>query len=431
MLIDAETDGNNRLRRMYYSDAPPAYRGFRLGRAVAASSCVPGLFAPIALPGLYPDRTVRLVDGGVHDNQGIAGLLEQECNVLLVSDASGQSEVQADPAKEWLGVLYRADNILMARVRQAECDDLKARRRAGLLRGLMLVHLKKDLWVDPVDWIDCPDPHGASEEARPAELRGPLTSYGVAKEIQRRLAALRTDLDSFSDLEALALMASAYAMTAYEFPRGVPGFPHPDAGSISWPFQLALDSWMKSPVSGNDERLRLLDVGRNQAFKLWRVDFALKMVAGMIGIALLACAIWACVSWWFTSVLTVGSIAVSAVTAVIGIVFGATMTRVLNFPRRLTVGLGASVAGWLAVKIHLTWIDRWFLQRGRLHLRHDQTLAWIVANRVWRKVKKTGRVYVRAPLARRTEQAVPVDQRHPAAEPRRRSPMRCGRRGVV
>ena len=168
LLIDAEIDGNDRLRRMYYADAPPAYRQFRLGRAVAASSCVPGLFAPITLPDLYPDRTVRLVDGGVHDNQGIAGLLEQECSVLLVSDASGQTEVQADPTKEWLGVLYRADNILMARVRQAECDDLKTRRRAGLLHGLMLIHLKKDLQVDPVDGTDCPDPHGASEDARPA-----------------------------------------------------------------------------------------------------------------------------------------------------------------------------------------------------------------------------------------------------------------------
>ncbi len=257
-LIDAAPDGNDRLRRMYFAEAPAPYRQFRLGRAVAASSGVPGLFPPLSLPNLYPGQTVRLVDGGVHDNQGISGLLEQECGVLLVSDASGQTAVVADPADDWLGVLYRADNILQARVRQLGCGDMKARRRAGLLRGLMLVHLKKDLNVDPVDWVDCPDPHGASAEARPADLRGPLTSYGVAKEIQKRLAALRTDLDSFSDLEALALMASAYRMTAHEFPDSVPGFPAPAAGPVPWPFLTALDAWMTTPVQSSDERLQRL-----------------------------------------------------------------------------------------------------------------------------------------------------------------------------
>ena len=68
--IDTEVDGNRRLRRMYYYEAPEAYRTYRLGYAVAAPSCVPGLFAPINLPSLYEGKTVRLVDGGVHDNQG-------------------------------------------------------------------------------------------------------------------------------------------------------------------------------------------------------------------------------------------------------------------------------------------------------------------------------------------------------------------------
>ena len=51
-----------------------------LGHAVAASACVPGLFPPIALNELYDGDDVELVDGGVHDNQGIAGLLEQDCS---------------------------------------------------------------------------------------------------------------------------------------------------------------------------------------------------------------------------------------------------------------------------------------------------------------------------------------------------------------
>src|SRR5215467_8724404 len=52
--------------------APPDYQHFRLGHAVAASSSVPGLFEPLVLPDLYKGKTVRLVDGGVYDNQGTA-----------------------------------------------------------------------------------------------------------------------------------------------------------------------------------------------------------------------------------------------------------------------------------------------------------------------------------------------------------------------
>ena len=88
--IDSEIDGNDRLRRMYYPDAPRDYQKVRLGQAVGASACVPGLFEPLSFDRLYPDRIIRLVDGGVCDNQGIASLLEQDCKVLLVSDASGQ-----------------------------------------------------------------------------------------------------------------------------------------------------------------------------------------------------------------------------------------------------------------------------------------------------------------------------------------------------
>ena len=54
--IDSEIDANYRLRRMYYDEAPQPYRNLRLGYAVAASSCVPGLFDPLALSRLYPKK---------------------------------------------------------------------------------------------------------------------------------------------------------------------------------------------------------------------------------------------------------------------------------------------------------------------------------------------------------------------------------------
>ena len=70
----------------------------RLGRAVAASACVPGVFEPMKLDAPYKTpMDVKLVDGGVYDNQGTVALLANNCNVLLVSDASGQLMLEPQP----------------------------------------------------------------------------------------------------------------------------------------------------------------------------------------------------------------------------------------------------------------------------------------------------------------------------------------------
>ena len=55
-LVDGEVDGITRYRRLWYTQAPTeSLRNYPLGKAVAASSCVPGLFDPLVLEGLYPD----------------------------------------------------------------------------------------------------------------------------------------------------------------------------------------------------------------------------------------------------------------------------------------------------------------------------------------------------------------------------------------
>ena len=183
---------------MYYDEAPPAFQRIRLGAAVGSSAAVPGIFEPLSFDGLYPDRIIRLVDGGVCDNQGVASLQEQDCRVMLVSDASGQMESQRAVSAGAFGVLLRTNDVFQARIRTAQHHDLKGRRRSGLLRGFMFVHLKGDLEGDPVDWIACQDPYDASDDARPPSRRGPLTRYGIAKDVQALLSGIRTDLDSFS-----------------------------------------------------------------------------------------------------------------------------------------------------------------------------------------------------------------------------------------
>ena len=94
-----------------------------LGRAVAASACVPGIFAPLVLDAPYDtDLSVRLVDGGVYDNQGTVSLLALNCNVLIVSDAAGQLLLEPHEGTGLKGLgrhAMRSMDTLMERIRQA------------------------------------------------------------------------------------------------------------------------------------------------------------------------------------------------------------------------------------------------------------------------------------------------------------------------
>ncbi|HWS88603.1 MAG TPA: tetratricopeptide repeat-containing protein [Pyrinomonadaceae bacterium] len=375
--IDSNIDGNDRFRRMYYEEAPEPYRNVRLGTAVAASACVPGLFDPVALPGLYPDRVVRLVDGGTCDNQGVGGLLEQDCNVLLLSDGSGQMESVRDPSAGPLGVALRSTSIIQARVRQAQYQELASRRRSQLTRGLMFVHLKEDLDVDPIDWIDCPDPYDADDDdARPPSRRGPLTRYGVAKELQQKLAAVRTDLDSFSDVEAFALMTSAYRMTEHAFAqeRCVEGFEQ-EAPPEPWEF-LQVEGGMKGVGKPYKHVSRLLAVSDTLAFKIWKLKKSLQYVAVVLALAILVGGGWAVIRWWekeLVQAITVGALCTMvlsmALTALGTALVSKKLMRVVRLRetlRRAAVGVFVGLFGWLAARLHLYVFDPMFLREGSI-----------------------------------------------------------------
>lgn len=178
--------------------------GIRLSRAVAASSGVPGLFSPLVVR--RDGRAISLVDGGVHDNQGVASLLEQECKTIIVSDASGQLKA-TEATNGVVAPPLRSNSILQARLRESQIKDLLARRRAGLLQGFTFVHMTMQL-----------------ENA--ATAPSTATRYGVRHDVQKLLAEMRTDLDSFNDAEAYALMMSGYRMItcALETSLTAPGF---------------------------------------------------------------------------------------------------------------------------------------------------------------------------------------------------------------
>jgi predicted acylesterase/phospholipase RssA len=375
--IDNDIDGNDRLRRLYYDgeDTPQSYRQVRLGHAVSASACVPGLFEPLNLDELYPDRIVRLVDGGVCDNQGTATLLEQDCNVILVSDGSGQMESENKPSNGLLGVPLRSNGILQARVREAQYHELCARKRAGLLRGFMFVHLKDDLDVDPIDWIGCLDPYDASDDSRPAYRRGRLTRYGISKDIQEQLAAVRTDLDSFSDLEAFALMTSAYRMTEHEFKfsKCVEDFLEPEE-QYPWDF-LAVEEGMKGSGAKYDYLKKQLSVSDTLAFKIWKLSKPLKIASWVLMIAAIAFVIWACFHWGAKTIVPqitlwgIGVfIAIIAAIAIVTYLASKILMRVVRLRETLVLIIVGVVAclGWVVARLHLHIFDPMFLRQGSI-----------------------------------------------------------------
>lgn len=404
--IDSEIDGNERLRRMYYGDAPEDHQKIRLGQAAGASAAVPGVFAPLTFDNLYPDRIIRLVDGGVADNQGVDSLLEQDCRVMLVSDASGQMESQSASSQKILSVLLRSNSIFQARIREAEYHDLKGRRRSSLLRGFMFVHLKGDLNVDPVDWIDCLDPYDPRDDVQPLWRRDRYTRYGIAKDVQQLLSALRTDLDSFSEAEAYALMTSAYRMTEFQIKQEkcVEDFAETEQ-SEPWKF-LEIEDYMRGSGKGNKYLKKLLTVGASGAFKVWQIDPILKNLL-RVALVLIAAAIVALIySWWntplpqsltqrVTDVTTASATAVSGLTfqkvvsyiydaVVMMLVFGL-LAKVLTMlfgtfvsehaiglvrwkdtVRRIAIGLIVSTIGFVAAVLHVYIFDKRFLSLGTL-----------------------------------------------------------------
>ena len=372
-FIDSEIDANYRLRRMYLdTEAPAPHKDIRIGDAVAASSCVPGLFTPLELRDLYPDGvTVRLVDGGVHDNQGVFGLLDQNCSVMLVSDASGQMTTVEDPADDPIGVLLRTTSILQSRVRSAEYREIESRRRTGRLKGLLFLHLKKDLASEDRDWVNCQNPKQLSAEQLRAQ-RSDLTRFGILKRVQRMLAGIRTDLDSFNETEAFALMTSGFNMAVHNIESSIHGF-STNYQSHAWHF-LKVDPSLRDP---SDQKLTsLLSVASKGMLKIWELSRplrALKLALWAIGgVALLL----ALISWHGEPLSSargfIAALALLGLTIALGKFGLAWILKVFNIRKtahQFLAGVALSAVGWLGTWTHILIFDRLYLRKGKFQER--------------------------------------------------------------
>lgn len=379
-LLGSEIDKNKRFRRLWYDQAPSEeLESYRLGYAVAASSCVPALFEPLALDGLYKDEIIRLVDGGVHDNQGVEGLLDESCSYILASDACGQMNDIDNPSDGMLSVLSRTNSILMDRVREAEYQDLRGREDSRALQGLFFVHLKKDLKVIPQDWINCQDPTvGADKEEQQT------TPYGISPDIQKAISELRTDLDAFSDVEAYALMCSGYLMTEQQFqvlqerhtnsgdPGNWGGF-NVNAPRQKWDF-LQIEPLLCMRNNNNPGRtdlLKQLNVGSSLLLKIWRLDNRLRYigwtVAAILSVIFTGCILLAWNEPLLSPSITYGKLLASLISALVVSFFPVIkLLQPQKAFRSYVLKYTLPIFGFIVSNIHLLFFNGMFLRRGKL-----------------------------------------------------------------
>ncbi len=402
-------DKNFRLCRPDSYANTATQKDMELGLAVAASACVPGVFPPLALSGLYAEGVrVELVDGGVYDNQGVQALLARQCTELIVSDASGQMDDVAEPAPSLFSVVPRSNSILMDRTRDEQLMDLLGAHTPPAT----LLHLRHGLPVRRVPWIDAQG-NPAREPGTGGHVPAPDQPVpGVPAAVQDLLSRLRTDLDSFNDVEACALMLDGHRLATALLPGAgaqARDEPAPDAGTLA-PEPTATDAgsqgattpgagplgadmsatgaapapgpWGFSAIAAEFDRpggpaqgfLDILRVGQRTALKplalCRRLRYAACALAAVLVLALLAMlrggvSVGVSLGFWQAVFLLLGALAffLPDIARVVRIAKWA-HTPALLF-RRVVIHTVVALAGAAAAWVTLRFLDPVFLKAGR------------------------------------------------------------------
>lgn len=373
--IQTDVDVKPRLRRMYYQEAPDPYKNFRLGYAVAASSCVPVMFHPMPLPGLYPGINLELIDGGVHDNQGIGALIEQETKNLIISDGSGQMETSNVGSKNDGALFFRADTILQERLRELQFLDIKQRNNTTQINSLVTVHLKNDLESRPVSWKFCTDPPRTLVYGSVATSDNDLTRYGILRKMQLYLSQIRTDLDSFHDAESYALIYSGYAQINFDYKSREDdnadavddknNAPAPD-----WRFMKVKDYLTKPDKASQKENL--FKISSRLPFKVFYLSQTVKIMVLAVAIFVAAVLVSLVVvknMWDYSLVnITVKFIVWTVIVAIIGVISKvvAAMVNVKSYVRKNLVFTIVMILGWLICNLYLWFFNAIYNDYGKL-----------------------------------------------------------------
>ena len=362
-------------------ELPDKYRHIPLSVAVAASASVPGIFPPLPLTDLYPNATPKLVDGGVFDNQGTSALLYEECTDLLISDASGQMNDETKPPSNLLSVLLRTNSVSMDRIRDSGFVLLRGLKKAGEIHTYESLHLKEDFDVDKVN------PMERAKDAVELARAGHIT-YGINAEVQLQLSEMRTDLDSFTEVEGKSVMYSGYAIARANIPpKWQTAFKTQKAVAENlrkrrrqlWGFE-EIRSFMEAPYA-DAVYARQLSVARQTMFKAFRMmpsiiplGVMIALVA-LVGPAVVLGGLWHAIShyslWDAVLIVLVISLGGGGLAAAISRKWLKTFWE--DFVLQYVVSVSVVLFGSLAAKLHLRWIDPRFLAGGTIrHLQESR-----------------------------------------------------------
>ncbi|HRQ05148.1 MAG TPA: hypothetical protein PK580_04210, partial [Nitrosomonas halophila] len=130
------------------------------------------------------------------------------CTDFIVSDAAGQADASDNPKTDLLSILATSSSILAGRVREEMVNNLMQTQAARTA----YFHLTHGLFARDIEYNNQPS------VIRPSPVMSTglvsSTTFEVAESAQRELSKIRTDLDSFTDVEAGCLAADGYQMSA-------------------------------------------------------------------------------------------------------------------------------------------------------------------------------------------------------------------------
>ena len=267
-------DKNPRLLRPEsYQKLKDEHKNFLLSHAVAASAALPGVFAPIKIDGLYPDDIqLQLVDAGVHDNQGIAGLLTFGCTDFIISDACRPLEFESHPDLQTDGLLLRVRSMLGDRLRE---EQLLRMLTGKYKEHTAFIHLRKNFPITNKH-------HLSDSNNSPLNLNLPIIKLeddktGIDPVVQQLLARVRTHLDSFTDLEANSLMYYGYKLSEQTFGETsfYQVFTKEQANKINWKF-LKIAPLMQKPTK---DFLFQLKVATERFLKVFRLNSQVRTIS--------------------------------------------------------------------------------------------------------------------------------------------------------
>jgi hypothetical protein len=200
-------------------------------------------------------------------------------------------------------------------------------------------------------------------------------------EVQLRLSQLRTDLDSFTEVEGTSVMESGYAIARAKIPlQWQTDFKAKKTFVDNlrkqhrqlWRFQ-EIQSYAEAPYADAVYARQLL-VGQQTMFKAFRLMPRLIPLGVVIAIVALACpAILLGALWYMISYFSLWDVvlAILVVSLGIGLIAAGVSRKWLktfweDFVLQYVVTICVAFFGSLAAKLHLAWIDPKFLANGTI-----------------------------------------------------------------